>query len=131
MAPGAPARYGILRRMRLLVRWIVNAIALFVIATFVPGIRADNIQALFVAALVLGLLNAVVRPILWVLTLPITIVTLGLFVLVLNAIMFWLASAFVGGFTVSGPIAALLGAFAFSVITFVTSWIGGEKKEKD
>ena len=114
--------------MRLLVRWIVNAIALLVVTTLVPGIAADHIIALFVAALVLGLLNAVVKPVLFVLTLPITIVTLGLFVLVLNAILFWLASAFVPGFAVSGPIAAFLGALMFSVISFLTSWIGAKEK---
>jgi len=117
--------------MRLLVRWIVNAIALLVVTRVVDGIRADDFTSILVAALVLGLLNAVVRPILFILTLPITIVTLGLFVFVLNAIMFWLASAFVDGFTVSGPFPALLGALLFSVISLFTSWIGAKEKEKD
>ena len=115
--------------MRLIIRWIVNAVALLVVAKLVPGIAASSITALFLAALVLGLLNAVVRPILLILTLPITIVTLGLFIIVLNALMFWLASAFVPGFTVDGFIPALLGAIAFSVISMLTSWIGKEKDD--
>lgn len=115
--------------MRLLIRWIVNALALLVVAKLVPGITASSIAALFVAALVLGLLNAIVRPVLLILTLPITIVTLGLFIIVLNALMFWLAAAFVPGFTVDGFVPALLGAIVFSIITMLTSWIGKEKED--
>jgi putative membrane protein len=115
--------------MRLLIRWIVNAIALFVVASLVPGIEASSIMTLFIAALVLGLLNAVVRPVLLVLTLPITVVTLGLFIFVLNALVFWLAAAFVPGFTVDGFIPALLGALVFSIISMLTSWIGKEKDD--
>jgi len=113
--------------MRLLIRWIVNAVALLVVAKLVPGIEAASIPTLFVAALVLGLVNAIVRPILLILTLPITIVTLGLFIIVLNALMFWLAAAFVPGFTVNGFVPALLGALVFSIISMLTSWIGKEK----
>lgn len=115
--------------MRLLIRWIVNAVALLVVAKLVPGIDASSITTLFVMALVLGLLNAVVRPILLILTFPITVVTLGLFILVLNALVFWLAAAFVPGFSVDGFIAALLGALVFSVVSMVTSWIGKEKED--
>jgi putative membrane protein len=115
--------------MRLLVRWIVNAVALFVVVKLVPGIEAASIATLFIAVLVLGLINAIVRPILLVLTLPITIVTLGLFIIVLNALMFWLAAAFVPGFTVDGFIPALLGAIVFSIVSMLTSWIGKEKDD--
>ena len=116
-------------RMRLLVRWIVNAIALLVVAKLVPGISAASITTLFVMALVLGLLNAVVRPVLLILTLPITVLTLGLFVIVLNALVFWLAAAFVPGFSVDGFVPALLGAVLFSIISMLTSWIGGDKED--
>lgn len=115
--------------MRLLIRWLVNAVCLFVVVRLVPGIEASSIGTLFIAVLVLGLLNAIVRPVLLVLTLPITIVTLGLFIIVLNALMFWLASAFVPGFTVDGFIPAILGAIVFSIVSMLTSWIGKEKDD--
>jgi putative membrane protein len=90
-----------------------------------PGIRIegegdfDRVLALGAAALVLGILNAVVRPILIVLTLPITVVTLGLFLLVLNSLMLWLTSVVVGGFVVSSFAAAFFGAILMTVISFV------------
>jgi putative membrane protein len=115
--------------MRLLIRWIVNAVALLVVAKLVPGIEASSLVTLFVAALVLGLLNAVVRPVLLVLTFPLTVVTLGLFIFVLNAIVPWLAGALVPGFNVDGFLPALVGAFVFSVISMLTSWIGKEKED--
>ena len=85
--------------MRLLIRWLLTAAALFAIAYYiVPGIRLDNFGAALVAAFAIGIVNLLVRPIIMILTLPVNIITLGLFTLVVNALMFWLAASFVSGF---------------------------------
>ena len=76
-----------------------------------------------IAALVLGLVNALVRPILVILTLPVTILTLGLFLFVINALLFWLVAEIVEGFRVTGFVAALVGSILYSLITLVTSWL--------
>lgn len=102
--------------MYLLVRWLIMAVSLAVTAWVVPGIRVSGAAALVVAALVIGLLNALVKPLLVLLTLPLTILTLGLFLLVLNALLFWLAAAVVPGFEVSGFLSALLGAIVLAVV---------------
>ncbi|MBD3162084.1 MAG: phage holin family protein [Candidatus Latescibacteria bacterium] len=118
-----------------LIRFIVSFFALGFTAMIVRGIDIhgndfQSILALGAAALVLGLLNAIVRPILIVLTLPITIVTLGLFLLVLNALMLWLTSAVVEGFHVSGPIPAFFGAILMAVISFVLNRFVKDPKER-
>ena len=113
----------------LLVRWIVNALALLLVSWLVPGIRANSVVVLFVAAAVLGLLNAVLRPVLVVLTAPLWIITFGLFLIVVNAVMLWLAAVLVPGFTVDGFLAAILGAIVLSVVSLFTGSIG--RKEKD
>lgn len=102
--------------MNLIVRWLLNAAALALTAWIVPGITVTGALALIVAALVIGLLNALVKPILVLLTLPLTILTLGLFLLVLNALMFWLAAAVVPGFEVAGFLSALLGAVVMALV---------------
>jgi putative membrane protein len=109
----------------LLIRWILNTAALYAVALFVPGIDfTGSFPMLFVASLVLGLLNAIVRPILFVLTLPITIVTLGLFLLVLNAAMLGLTAWMVEGLTIHGFLPAVVGALILSIVSFFTSRIG-------
>ena len=90
--------------------------------------RVDGFFAAAVAALVLGLVNAVVRPILVILTLPVTILTLGLFLFVVNALMFWLVAEVVKGFTVNGFVAALVGSVLYSLITLVVNALVGGKK---
>ena len=112
----------------LLVRWIVNALALLLVSWLVPGIRANSVVVLFVAAAVLGLLNAVLRPVLVVLTAPLWIITFGLFLIVVNAVMLWLAAVLVPGFTVDGFLAAILGAIVLSVVSFFTGSIGRKDK---
>lgn len=102
--------------MDLMMRWLLNAVALGLTAWIVPGIRVSGPMALIVAALVVGLLNAVVKPVLVVLTLPLTIVTVGLFLLVLNALLFWLAAALVPGFQVGGFWSAFLGAIVMTIL---------------
>jgi putative membrane protein len=118
--------------MRLVVRWFVNAVALLAAAFVVPGIRLtssgatpgpDAWMTLAVVALIFGVINAIIRPIVLVLTLPLTLVTLGLFVFVVNALMLWLtgrvAAAFDLGFRVDGFGAALLGALVISVVSML------------
>ena len=112
----------------LLLRWFLSALALLAVAYLYPGVRIDGFFAAVVAALVLGLVNAIVRPILVILTLPVTILTLGLFLFVINALMFWLVAEVVKGFTVTGFAAALIGSLLYSVITILVSWLVGGKK---
>jgi len=115
--------------MALLIRWLVNTLALFVVAQFVDGITYDSIAALFIASLVLGLLNAIVRPVFFWLTLPITVITLGLFLLVLNGVMLWLTAFVVPGFQIDGFVPAVIGALILAVISLVTNRIGKDEKK--
>ena len=117
--------------MYLLLRWLLNTIALFVVAYLVPGFHYRDIITLALAALVLGLLNAIVRPILFILTLPLTIVTLGLFLLVLNAIMLEITAAIVPGFVIDGFGYALLEAIVLAVVSLVTNRIGAVARTRD
>jgi putative membrane protein len=109
--------------VKFLLRWLVNALALWIAAEVVPGIAVAGPGNLLLAALVIGLINAFIRPILRILTIPITILTLGLFLLVLNALLFWLAAALVPGFAVSGFVAAFLGALILAVVSFALSFL--------
>ncbi len=104
--------------MRLLLRWLISALTLMLVAYYVPGITVMSFYAALIAALILGLINAVIRPLLVILTLPVNILSLGLFTLVINALMFWLASSVVKGFYVSGFMAAFWGA----LIMWLVSW---------
>ena len=116
--------------MTLIVRWFINALALLLVAYLYSGVQVDGIIAALIAALVLGLVNAVIRPLLVVLTLPVTILTLGLFIFVINAFMFWFVTEIVKGFTVTGFMAALIGSLMFSVISLVTNWLVFDKEKK-
>lgn len=107
--------------MRLLLLWVLNALALLAVTYLMPKIQITGFGSALIAALGLGLLNTLVRPILAILTLPITILTLGLFYLVLNGFLFWLASVFLPGFDVQGPLAAILGALLYGVIAWILS----------
>ena len=107
--------------MKLLLRWLVSALTLILLAYYLPGVRVDGGYTAIVVVLVLSLLNAVIRPILIVLTLPVNLLTLGLFSLVINALIFWLASTMVKGFYVEGFTAAFFGALIMSVVSWFTS----------
>ena len=109
--------------LSLLARWLLNAAALLLVAYLYPGVSVASFFAAMIAALVLGLVNALVRPILVLLTLPVTILTLGLFLFVINALLFWFVAEIVQGFQVTGFVAALVGSLLYSVITLVTSWL--------
>ena len=105
--------------MNIFLRWIVNAAALIAIANFVPGISVSGWYAAFIAALVLGIINIILKPILVILTLPVNILTLGLFTLVINAILFKFAGTIVKGFDVTGFQAAFFGALIMSIINIL------------
>jgi putative membrane protein len=103
----------------LLLKWLVSAIAVYAAASFVPGITLPSFGRAMIVAVVLGLLNAILRPILVLLTLPITILTLGLFLIVINALMLMLAGELVKNFEVAGFGAALLGSLVISVVHLI------------
>jgi putative membrane protein len=107
--------------VRLLAAWLINTVALIAVAYLLPGISVSNFVTALIAALVLGLVNAIVRPILIVLTLPATVLTLGLFIFILNGLLFWMVGYFVEGFTVSGFWAGFFGAIVFSIISWLLS----------
>lgn len=108
---------------QLILRWILNAFALFLVMKLVPGIRIDQFSALLVGTLVLGLLNAFLRPIIILLTLPVTLLTLGLFTLVVNGFIFYLAAHLVAGFRVAGFGTAFVAALVFSLFSFILNLI--------
>jgi putative membrane protein len=114
----------------LLLRWFLSAIALLAVAYIYPNVRVESFFAAAIAALALGLVNALIRPILVVLTLPVTLITLGLFLFVINALLFWLVAEVVKGFTVQGGfLSALVGSLLYSLITTVVSWlVSGTRK---
>jgi putative membrane protein len=107
--------------MELLLVWILNAVALLIVAYVLPGITVASFGSALIAALVLGLLNTLVKPVLVLLTLPITVITLGLFLLVLNALVFWFAGSILKGFQVAGFWWALAGAVIYSLVSGLLS----------
>lgn len=111
---------------RFLIHWLVIALALWVTAYILPGVHVGSYQALAIAAIVLGLVNALIRPVLTILTLPITILTLGLFYLLVNGLTFLLASKMVPGFHVDGYWWAVLGALGVSIVSSFVGMFAGE-----
>jgi putative membrane protein len=115
--------------MRLLLLWVLNAVALLAVTWLLdPLIQVSGFGSALVAALVLGFLNTLVRPVLVILTLPITVLTLGIFYLVLNGLLFWLAGSILEGFHVAGFGAALVGAILYGVIAWALSALIPNKK---
>jgi putative membrane protein len=118
--------------MKLLLGWAINAVALFLLPYLVPAVQIRTFGTALIVALVIGLLNTFIRPVLFVLTLPITVLTLGLFTLVLNGLMFWIAARFIDGFDVGGFWWAVLAALIYSIISWgISSLLMGEKIRKD
>jgi putative membrane protein len=109
--------------VRLLLHWILTAIAVWIVAHVVPGIRVSGPTAALIAALVIGLINATLGLVLKILTFPLTILTLGLFWFVINAVMLELAAAFVKGFYVRDFVAAFIGAILLSIVSSLLQWI--------
>jgi putative membrane protein len=107
--------------MSFLIHWLIVAAALWVTTSIVPGVTVASYTTLALAALVLGLVNALVRPVLLIVTLPLTIITLGLFYLVVNGLAFGLAAALVPGFEVASFGAAVIGALVVSVVSWAIS----------
>ncbi len=105
--------------MKILVRWLLLAAALLLVANLYPGVSIASFFSALIAALVLGLFNTLVRPLLVLLTLPVTLVTLGLFLFVINALMFWSAAGVLAGFNVTGFGAALIGSLLYSLCGMV------------
>jgi putative membrane protein len=101
--------------MKIIVRWLLLAAALLLVAHLCPGVAVQNFSSALVAALVLGLLNTLLRPVLVVLTLPVTLLTLGLFLFIINALMFYFAAELLKGLSVSGFGAALIGSLVYSL----------------
>ncbi|HMA31033.1 MAG TPA: phage holin family protein [Casimicrobiaceae bacterium] len=107
--------------MRLLLTWILNALALLALPWLFTSIHVADFTTALVAALVLGLINTLIRPILVLLTLPATLLTLGLFIFVINGLLFWFVGSFIKGFTVDGFWAGVFGAIVYSVISWALS----------
>ena len=112
-------------RMGFLIRLIVNAVALLVVAYLIPGIHVSGFVGALIAALILGVVNAVLKPILVLLSLPLEILTLGLFTLVINALLFWLVGAIGFGMRVDGFWPAFWGALVMSIVSWILSAITG------
>ena len=107
--------------LRFLLVWLINAIALMGVAYLMPSVQVSTFGTALVAALILGLINAFVRPVLVLLTLPVTILTLGLFIFVLNGLLFWMVGSWLQGFAVAGFWAGVFGAILFSLISWLLS----------
>lgn len=115
---------------KLFIVWLINALALLALPYAVPSVQVNGFMTALVAALVLGLVNSLIRPVLVLLTLPVTIVTLGLFIFVINGLLFWLVASFVEGFHVAGFGSAVLGAIVYALISWAASTLvfaGGRK----
>ncbi|CAN7649156.1 phage holin family protein [Acidovorax sp. Leaf78] len=112
--------------MKLILKWLLSAASLLFVAYIYSGVEVQSFTSALIAAFVIGLFNVVLRPILVVLTLPVTIVTLGLFLFVINALMFWAAAAVLDGFGVQGFAAALIGSLIYTVLgVLIESALGG------
>ncbi len=107
--------------MKLLLIWLLNALALLAVAYFVPGIHVAGFAAALLAALVIGLVNMLIRPILVLLTLPITLLTLGLFILVINGVLFYAVGHWLQGFEVKTLLAGIIGALLYSIFSWLLS----------
>lgn len=105
----------------LLLVWLINALALLALPYVVPSVQVDSFATALIAALLLGLANTLIRPLLVLLTLPVTLVTLGLFVFVINALLFWFVASFVKGFAVAGFWSAFFGAIVYAIISWAVS----------
>jgi putative membrane protein len=105
--------------MKIILRWVLLSAALLLVAHLYQGVTVASFTSAMIAAFVLGLLNTLVRPVLVLLTFPVTLLTLGLFLFVINALMFWAASSLLDGFQVNGFVAALIGSVLYSLCAMV------------
>ena len=107
--------------LKLLVVWLINAVALLAVAYLMPTVSISSFGSALIAALVLGLVNAVIRPVLILLTLPVTLLTLGLFIFIINGLLFWFVGQILQGFVVTTFWSGVLGAIIFSVVSWALS----------
>jgi putative membrane protein len=107
--------------MRMLLHWLANALALLALPYLFTTIKVDSFTTALIVALVLGLINTLIRPVLVLLTLPVTILTLGLFIFVINGLLFWAVGSFMPGFHVAGFWPGVFGAIVYSVISWLLS----------
>ena len=109
--------------MSLVIKLLINALALIITANIIKGIHLYSFSSAIWAALILGLVNMVIRPIMLIITLPINVITLGLFTLLINGLMLWITSLWVSGFIIDSFFAALIGAIVLSIISTILSFI--------
>ncbi len=109
--------------MKLLLVWLLNAVALLLVPFIVPGVHIETLYSALIAVVILGLVNSVIRPLFILLTLPVTLLTLGMFLFVINALMFWFAGDILSGFRVDGFVAALFGSIVYSLASWLFSWV--------
>jgi len=114
--------------MRLLLNWVLSALAVWIVSQVVPGIHVNSAMTALIAALVIGLVNATIGFLIKILTFPLTLITLGLFWFVINALMLELASVLVRGFEVHGFLAAFIGAIVLSIVSSILHWLLMPKK---
>ena len=114
--------------MRLLLTWLINALALLALKYILPSITVDSFVTALIVAVVLGFINTLIRPLFVILTLPVTILTLGLFIFVINGLLFWAVGSFVPGFHVDGFWAGVFGAIINSIISWALSAVLLSKK---
>ena len=116
--------------MRLVLHWLFNALALLALPYIFSSINVDTFWTALIVAIVLGLINTLIRPLLVILTLPVTLLTLGLFIFVINGLLFWWVGTFIEGFRVGGFWPGLFGAIVYSIISWVLSSLLHSKKEE-
>ncbi|HST90621.1 MAG TPA: phage holin family protein [Brevundimonas sp.] len=116
--------------LRFIVQFLVTCLALWLAAQVVPGVSFSDTPSLLLAAVLLGVANAVVRPILTILTFPLTIITFGLFLLVVNAAVIGLVAMLLGGFVVDGLAAGIGAAIVTGVVSWIAGWLIGEKRDR-
>ena len=117
--------------MRLLLNWLLSAFALLIVSRVVPGFALSGFVAALIAAVVIGLINATLGLILKIVTFPLTILTLGIFWLVINALMLELASVLVPGFRISGFAAAFIGAIVLALVNMIFRWLMPKKRSNE
>src|SRR6266850_1497217 len=124
-SPGGDFNPGLLclrsMALKLLLVWLINALALLALPYIVPSVQVDSFYTALIAALLLGFVNTLIRPLIVLLTLPVTVLTLGLFIFVINGLLFWFVASFVKGFSVAGFWSAFFGAIVYALISWAAS----------
>src|SRR5260221_13354033 len=124
-SPGGDSNPGLLclrsMALKLLLVWLINALALLALPYIVPSVQVDSFYTALIAALLLGFVNTLIRPLIVLLTLPVTVLTLGLFIFVINGLLFWFVASFVKGFSVAGFWSAFFGAIVYALISWAAS----------